>query len=105
MKRLIAILVVAPLCAIGAGFARGWFAVSKAPDKDDNKTDLQLTVDPCRMKADLETLKDLLALTAGVVLKVYDLPTALRKLDEVWDGYFSYSGLDTPAGDRLADAA
>jgi hypothetical protein len=41
---------------------------------------------------------------AGDVLKVYDLPSALRRLDEVWDGYYPYSAQSTTADDRVADA-
>ena len=37
------------------------------------------------------------------VLKVYDLPSTLRRLDEVWDGYYSSRGVLPPQEDRLAD--
>ncbi len=37
------------------------------------------------------------------VLKVYDLPTALRRLDRWWDNYFTAGDRGDPAGDRLAD--
>ena len=37
------------------------------------------------------------------VLKVYDLPSALRRLDEVWDNYSSYSRTRSSHQDRLAD--
>jgi hypothetical protein len=37
-------------------------------------------------------------------LKVYDLPTALRRLDKVWDEFFKYNGHTPPTADRLADA-
>jgi hypothetical protein len=38
------------------------------------------------------------------VLKVCDLPTALRRLDESWDNYFSAGSEWQAADDRLADA-
>jgi hypothetical protein len=40
----------------------------------------------------------------GGVLKVYDLPSTLRRLDAVWDAYYSYNGVLLPEQDRLADA-
>jgi hypothetical protein len=40
---------------------------------------------------------------AAAVLKVYDLPSALRRLDEVWDNYSSYSQTRSADQDRLAD--
>ena len=42
------------------------------------------------------------AVTDGV-LKVYDLPSALRRLDEVWDNYYCFNGVIESADDRLAD--
>lgn len=48
--------------------------------------------------------KQLLVRRPGAdVLKVFDLPTTLRKLDEVWDGYFEYNGASR-AADRVADS-
>jgi hypothetical protein len=41
---------------------------------------------------------------AAEVLKVYDLPSSLRRLDAVWDAYFSHRGVRLPEQDRLADA-
>jgi hypothetical protein len=38
------------------------------------------------------------------VLKVYDLPSTLRRLDAVWDAYCSCGGVQLPKQDRLADA-
>lgn len=37
------------------------------------------------------------------VLKVYDLPSALRRLDETWDGYYSDNGTRSAKDDRPAD--
>jgi hypothetical protein len=41
---------------------------------------------------------------ADEILRVYDLPSALRRLDTVWDGYYAYSDVQAPEQDRLADA-
>lgn len=41
---------------------------------------------------------------ADGVLKVYDLPSTLRRLDAVWDAYYSYEGVQLPEQDHLADA-
>ncbi|MHC4400082.1 MAG: DUF3754 domain-containing protein [Planctomycetota bacterium] len=38
------------------------------------------------------------------ILKVYDLPTTLRRLDAWWDDYFSASEHGRPGDDRIADA-
>jgi hypothetical protein len=38
------------------------------------------------------------------VLKVYDLPSTMRRLDAVWDAHYPYAGVDSPKEDRLADA-
>lgn len=43
------------------------------------------------------------AADAEPVLKVYDLPSSLRRLDEVWDEYFAYNGTLSAENDRLAD--
>ena len=37
------------------------------------------------------------------ILKVYDLTTTLRRLDEWWDNYFQANNNGDPANDRLAD--
>jgi hypothetical protein len=37
------------------------------------------------------------------VLRVYDLPSALRRLDETWDEFFQYQDKRLPSDDRLAD--
>ncbi len=37
------------------------------------------------------------------VLKVFDLPSSLRKLDEAWDNYFTWNNENGDGEDRLAD--
>lgn len=38
------------------------------------------------------------------IWKVYDLPTALRRMDQWWDNYFAYYSPNSNASDRVADA-
>jgi hypothetical protein len=58
MKKLIRVIVVLALLLIGLGFYRGWFAVSNpGPDTGSSKMNLNLTVDPDKMKEDVETVK------------------------------------------------
>jgi hypothetical protein len=37
------------------------------------------------------------------ILKVYDLPSTLRRLDEWWDNFFTANNDGDPSNDRLAD--
>ena len=37
------------------------------------------------------------------ILKVYDLPSTLRRLDEWWDNYFAANNEGDASNDRLAD--
>ena len=59
MKRpIISVLFVLLICAVAAGFYRGWFTLSShSPDAGNNKVDINLTVDPDKMKEDAEMLK------------------------------------------------
>lgn len=52
-------VLVLLLCVLGVGFARGWFALSKTPDTDSNKVNINLTVDPDKVKEDAEKVKGL----------------------------------------------
>jgi hypothetical protein len=56
MKRALIVLVI---ILVVAGFIRGWFALS-APHREVNtgRVDVNLSVDPERMKADAEQVKD-----------------------------------------------
>lgn len=38
-----------------------------------------------------------------IIYKAYDLPSALRRLDEWWDNYYLYANLGCPAENHLAD--
>ena len=59
MNRLFAFLIVVVICVAGIGFYRGWFTVSRqSPDAESHKVNINVTVDPDRVKADAETVKD-----------------------------------------------
>jgi hypothetical protein len=58
MKKLLAVLIVLVLLVIGVGFYRGWFSLSSPDaDKGSNKVNINLTVDPDKLKADAEAVK------------------------------------------------
>ena len=58
MKRLFLVLIAIALLVVGLGFYRGWFALSRSsPDAGSHKVNINLTVDPDKMKADAETVK------------------------------------------------
>jgi hypothetical protein len=38
-----------------------------------------------------------------IICKVYDLPSALRRLDEWWDNYFQYANLGSPEQNHVAE--
>ena len=44
-----------------------------------------------------------LSISQGGIFKVYDLPSALRRLDKSWDEFFTYNNPGTAIDDRLAD--
>ena len=53
------VLLVLVLCVVGFGFYSGWFALSSSsPDAESNKVDINLTVDPDKVKEDAETVKE-----------------------------------------------
>ena len=57
-KKLFPVLIVLVLLIVGWGFYRGWFALSSpGADKGSNKVNLNLSVDPDKMKEDAETVK------------------------------------------------
>lgn len=59
MNRFYGFLIVLVICVAAIGFYRGWFAVSShSPDAASQKVDINLSVDPDKMKADAETVKD-----------------------------------------------
>ena len=58
MKRLTIPLLILIVVVCGFGFYRGWFAVSGDRDTQSNKVDVNLTVDPDKVKADAATVTD-----------------------------------------------
>jgi hypothetical protein len=58
MKRFCSLLIVLAFIVVGLGFYRGWFTVSGGREAESQKVDVNLTVDPDKVKADAETVKD-----------------------------------------------
>ena len=59
MNRLFGFLIVLVICVAGIGLYRSWFTVSShSPDAASQKVDINLSVDPDKMKADAETVKE-----------------------------------------------
>jgi len=57
--RIIKGLLVLALCVAVLGVYRGWFSLSSySRDAESNKINVNLTVDPGKMKDDAEKLKD-----------------------------------------------
>ena len=59
MKKLFVILVILLICIAGVGFYRSWFVVSSpGPNPESNEVNINLSVDPDKVKADVETVKE-----------------------------------------------
>jgi hypothetical protein len=59
MKKLTLVVLVLLLCVIGFGFYRGWFTLSSSrPGAGSDKVNINLTVDPDKMKADTKMSKE-----------------------------------------------
>jgi len=59
MKKLAMVLFLLLLCAVGFGFYRGWFALSSpSSNTESNNVNINLKVDPDKMKADATTVKE-----------------------------------------------
>jgi hypothetical protein len=58
MKRLIVILAVVVVVAVSLGFYRGWFTMSTDSGLDNNKVEINLTVDPDKAREDAEEAVD-----------------------------------------------
>lgn len=58
-RNVILVLFVLVLCVVGFGFYRGWFALtSPNPDSGSHKVNINLSVDPDKMKTDAKSVKD-----------------------------------------------
>ena len=58
MKRFRSLLIVLAIGVAGIGYYRGWFTVSGSREAVSHKVDVNLTVDPDKVKADAQTVKD-----------------------------------------------
>lgn len=56
-SKLFTVILLLLLCVVGVGFYRGWFALSSTRP-DDGKININLTVDPDKVKEDAESVKD-----------------------------------------------
>jgi hypothetical protein len=66
MKKVIAVIVVLGVCAVGFGFYRGWFALSSpSPTAGSNEVNVNLATDTDKMKEDVQTVKDKAAELTG----------------------------------------
>jgi flagellar basal body-associated protein FliL len=66
MKRLIVVVLVLVLGVAGIGFYRSWFTVSThSPNTGTNKVNVNLTMDPDKVKADAEAVKEKAVELAG----------------------------------------
>ena len=59
MNRFLLVLMVLVLCVVGIGFYSGWWTVtSSSPDADSNQVDINLSVDPDKVRTDAEAVQD-----------------------------------------------
>ena len=58
MRRFRSLLIVLVIGVAGIGFYRGWFTVSESREAVSHKVDVHVTVDPDKVKADAQTVKD-----------------------------------------------
>lgn len=57
MTRFRSLLIVLAIIVISVGFYRGWFSVSGSREAVSHKVDVNLTVDPDKVKEDAEIVK------------------------------------------------
>ncbi len=58
MKRFYGFLLLVAIIVVSLGFYRGWFTLSSGRESLSNKVDVNLSVDPDRIRQDAETLKE-----------------------------------------------
>lgn len=58
MKRFCSLLTLLTVIVVSVGFYRGWFSVSGSREAVSHKVDVNLTVDPDKVREDAETVKD-----------------------------------------------
>ena len=60
MTKIFRVLMVLAILAVAVGFYRGWFSLSTpAADTGSNKVNVELTVDPDKVKSDVKSVKEL----------------------------------------------
>lgn len=57
MQRFRSLLIVLAIIVVSVGFYRGWFSVSGSREAVSHKVDVNLTVDPDKVKEDAEIVK------------------------------------------------
>jgi hypothetical protein len=57
-RKFLLVLLVLVLCVVGAGFSRGWFALTSPRDTENNTLNINLAVDADKAKQDAGRLKD-----------------------------------------------
>jgi hypothetical protein len=83
MKKVIAVIIVLAVCAVGFGFYRGWFALSTpSPAAGSNEVNVNLATDTDKMKEDAKTVKDKAAELTGSATDGSDEP-ANHSTDEL----------------------
>jgi cell division protein FtsX len=66
MKKVFAFLAVLVVCVVGFGFYSSWWTLSSTrPDADSNKVDINLSVNPDKVKEDAAMVKDKAAELTG----------------------------------------
>ena len=66
MNRLFTFLIVVVICVVGIGFYRSWFTVtSPSTNAESHEVNVGVTLDPDKVKADAETVKDKAAELTG----------------------------------------
>lgn len=58
MKRLLVIVAIVVVVSVSLGFYRGWFTMLTDTGLDNNKVEVNLTVDPDKAREDAEELRD-----------------------------------------------
>jgi hypothetical protein len=58
MKRFFPFMIVLVVAVVGIGLYRGWFVVTKTPEPDSNKVDINVRVDPDKVKEDIEAVEE-----------------------------------------------
>jgi len=69
-RRLFVVFLILLLCVVRFGFFRGWFTLSSPREPDSNKVNINLTVDPDKMKDDARKMKELTSNAAEEVKKL-----------------------------------